>query len=204
MACFFEPTNIIQSHSVPKFTLTLYIIFSVLITSSCKMPEEKKEAVHVVEVKSDQQFADRELQKEADFIAQAISENLMEVQLGQVAQQNGSSPKVKEFGQSMITDHTKSRDALAEIAAKRGIIFPDKPSDKDQNDIDNLRRMTGEAFDQAYIKFMLEEHVEESARIHEHVIEGKYPETKAFANGQLEVIQQHLQLAKAIQGTVKE
>jgi putative membrane protein len=168
------------------------------------LSEEKKKPLPVVEVRSNQQFADKELQKEADFIAQAISEHMMEVLLGEVAQQNGSSPKVKEFGQSMITDHTKSRDALAEIAAKRSIIITNKPSDKDQNDIDNLKRISGEAFDRAYISFMLEEHEEESVRLQEHMAEGKYPETKAFAKGQMEVIQQHLQSAKAIQATVKD
>jgi putative membrane protein len=44
-----------------------------------------------------------------------------EVKLGQLAQQNGSSDAVKEFGKRMETDHSKANDQLKDIASKNNI-----------------------------------------------------------------------------------
>jgi putative membrane protein len=41
------------------------------------------------------------------FVDEAARGGMMEVELGQLAQKNGSSGEVKQFGQQMVTDHTR-------------------------------------------------------------------------------------------------
>ena len=53
--------------------------------------------------------------------AGAASGGMGEVKLGQLAQQNGSSDAVKEFGKRMETDHSKANDQLKDIASKNSI-----------------------------------------------------------------------------------
>ncbi|HLH08429.1 MAG TPA: DUF4142 domain-containing protein [Terriglobales bacterium] len=46
------------------------------------------------------------------FVTKAAEGGLAEVELGQLAQQKAESQQVKDFGQRMVTDHTKANDQL--------------------------------------------------------------------------------------------
>jgi len=43
---------------------------------------------------------------------------MAEVKLGELAQQKGTSDKVKDFGQKMVTDHSKAGDDLKQVAQR--------------------------------------------------------------------------------------
>ena len=59
-----------------------------------------------------------------NFVTTAAEDGHAEVALGKLAQQNGSSPAVKQFGQRMIEDHTKAGNELAAMATKLGMTPP--------------------------------------------------------------------------------
>jgi putative membrane protein len=144
------------------------------------------------------------LREEYEFIIEAASECLMEVQLGQIAQQNGESPKVKEFATNMVTDHTKAQELLKDLGTSKNISLPSVPGEKHNARLKTLSGLRGLAFDREYIAYMIQDHNEDLQNYHKEATEGKDPETKAYAAGQLEILQQHLDLAKTIMNTLKE
>jgi putative membrane protein len=50
-----------------------------------------------------------------NFVHRASNGGLAEVQLGQLAMERAASPEVKQFGQRMVTDHTKANQELATL-----------------------------------------------------------------------------------------
>ena len=44
----------------------------------------------------------------SNFAVEAANGGMMEVELGKVAQENASSPRVKAFGAMMVKDHTEA------------------------------------------------------------------------------------------------
>src|SRR4029450_3766441 len=50
------------------------------------------------------------------FVQQASSGGLAEVRAGQLATERAASAEVKQFGQQMVTDHTKANQELATLA----------------------------------------------------------------------------------------
>src|SRR5215213_7547198 len=95
------------------------------------------------------------------FVMEAAVGGLMEVQAGQLAQQNAQNQRVKDFGGMMVTDHSKANDELKSYAAGHGITLPtDLPADK-QKHIDAMKNMKGAAFDKHYISMMLDDHKED-------------------------------------------
>src|SRR5215211_5864160 len=50
--------------------------------------------------------------KDKDFVLKAAGGGVMEVELGNIAQQNASSQRVKDFGSMMVRDHSKANDEL--------------------------------------------------------------------------------------------
>jgi putative membrane protein len=81
------------------------------------------------------------------FVHMASSGGLAEVQLGQLATERAASPEVKQFGQRMVTDHTKANQELAAIAQKKNMPVAAELDPKHRTMADKLAKLQGAAFD---------------------------------------------------------
>jgi len=133
-----------------------------------------------------------------EFMMKAASGGLAEVQIGQLAQQRGSSPQVKQFGARMVADHTQANNELQQIAEQANVTLPTKPAGKDASAAQKLSGLNGAAFDQAYSQDMLRDHEADVAMFRKEATSGQDPALKAFAQKTVPTLQQHLQLAQAL------
>ena len=92
------------------------------------------------------------------FVREAAGGGLAEVELGQLAQEKGTSEAVKSFGARMVQDHGKAGKELRAIAEDKGIQLPSEPPAKARATKDRLSKLQGEAFDRAYVNEMLKDH----------------------------------------------
>jgi len=138
--------------------------------------------------------------KDHDFIMEAAMGGLMEVELGRVAAQQGTSDAVKQFGQRMVDDHSKANTELMTLAQSKGITLPTALDDKHRNELTKLSAMTGAEFDRAYSKMMLSDHKKDVSEFEKQSTRGADPDLKAFATQTLPTLQEHLQMARALPG----
>jgi len=75
-----------------------------------------------------------------------------QVELGELAQQKGTSDKVKDFGQKMVTHHSKAGDDLKQVAQQQGLNLPEEMSKQDRATYDWLSKLEGKQFDEAYAR----------------------------------------------------
>jgi putative membrane protein len=54
-------------------------------------------------------------QKDSDFVKEASSGGMAEVELDKLAQQKGHSQAVKDFGSHMVTEHSKANDEFKAV-----------------------------------------------------------------------------------------
>ena len=139
--------------------------------------------------------------QDRDFLTEAAMGGLMEVELGHVAAQKGTSDAVKQFGQRMVDDHSKANAELQTLASSKGITLPTALDEKHQKDVTKLSSMSGAEFDRAYSKMMLSDHTKDVAAFEKQSTKGGDPDLKAFASKTLPTLQEHLQLAKALNGS---
>ena len=137
-------------------------------------------------------------QVDRDFAQHAASGGLAEVQTAQLAQQRSSSPQVKLFAQRMITDHTQANNELMQIAQQTSLDLPTQPTGKDAFAAQKLSGLNGTAFDQAYARDEVSDHEQDVALFRKEANSGQDPSLKAFAQKTLPILQQHLQLAQAL------
>lgn len=132
------------------------------------------------------------------FVMEAAIGGLMEVQAGQLAQQNAQSQRVKDFGGMMVTDHSKANDELTSYASGHGITLPTAlPADK-QKHIDAMKNMKGSAFDKHYISMMLDDHQKDVAKFKKESTDANDAQLKTWAGNTLPTLQKHLDSVQAI------
>jgi putative membrane protein len=132
------------------------------------------------------------------FATKAAQGGLAEVELGKLARDKAQSDDVKQFGQKMVDDHSKANDDLKQIAQKNNMTLPTDVSAKDRANIDRLSKLSGAAFDKAYMRDMVADHTKDSAEFHTEANSGSNSELKDFAGKYAPTIDEHLKMAKDI------
>ncbi|MHA6249454.1 DUF4142 domain-containing protein [Pontibacter sp. CAU 1760] len=139
----------------------------------------------------------------SDFMTTAASGGMMEVELGNLAQQKAQRKEVKDFGQMMVTDHTKANSKLKELAQQKNIVLPDSMSQKHMEHVKNLREKSGAEFDKAYMDLMVSDHEEDVELFQDAAENLEDADVKSFAATTVATLQQHLERAKQINEMVK-
>jgi putative membrane protein len=136
------------------------------------------------------------------FAKDAASGGMAEVKLGQLAQEKGSNDAVKNFGQRMVTDHSKADDDLKAAASNANIDLPNQMSAKDQATYDRLSKLSGSAFDRAYARAMVTDHRQDIAQFRKEATNGENASIKNFASQTLPTLQEHLKFAQHMEKAV--
>jgi putative membrane protein len=137
-----------------------------------------------------------------DFTKQAAEGDLAEVRLGQLAQDKGSSDAVKDFGKRMVAEHTKANEQLTSIATERNMEVPRELDKHNQKIYDQLSKLSGDEFDRAYAKDMVNDHRDNMDLFQREASGGQDGILKNFASSSLPTLQDHLKMAKDLQKTV--
>jgi putative membrane protein len=139
---------------------------------------------------------------DSTFVAKAAAGGMEEVALGRLAQEKAASPQVKQFGQRMVTDHSKANKQLAQAAQESGIAIPPNADSKAQKEAAKLADKSGKDFDTAYMKMMLKDHEHDIKEFQKEASSGQAPAVKNTASETVPVLEQHLTMAKQVAGQV--
>jgi putative membrane protein len=141
--------------------------------------------------------------KDEDFIKDAVSGGLMEVELGRYAQQNAKNPRVRNFGAMMVRDHSKANDELKALLTQKNIPVPATMDDKHHDKMTDIQKKTGADFDKDYMKEMVDDHEKDVDKFKKQAENGTDPELKSFAAKTLPVLLMHQDSAKKIHDVLK-
>lgn len=130
------------------------------------------------------------------FLRDAAMGGLEEVELGKLAVEKGGIDAVKQFGQKMVDDHSKANAEVKKVASAENINVPDALDAKHQARIDKLSRLSGAAFDRAYVKDQVKDHEQVVREFQNEARNGSDAAVKEFASRTLPTLQEHLTMAK--------
>ena len=139
---------------------------------------------------------------DSDFVMKAAQGGMEEVELGRMASTQAASADVKQFGQRMVTDHSKANDELKTAAQKGGAMVPTEMSKKQEADKARLAKLNGAEFDKAYMKMMVSDHKEDVAEFEKEAKSGQDADVKAFASKTLPTLKEHLSMAQDVEKRV--
>ena len=187
-----------------KSLLTGALIFSSVLLAACGSNEEKAtDTNEVANEQNDKKFDDTKIENDAEFVVKAVDGGMLEVELGKLALKNAADPKVKEYAQMMIDDHTKANNELMTAAKAKNISVPTSMSDKCQKKYSGLSEKKGKDFDKDYMNAMVDGHQEMLDEMKKEADNGKDAELKKWAADKISTVSHHLDVAKTTKDALK-
>jgi len=138
-----------------------------------------------------------------------VTADNVDIAAGKVAAKKSSNPKVKEFAESMVRDHTSVNKQATDLAKKLNLTPEQSPTSQSlksdgEKTLTKLRGLKGAEFDKAYI--------DNEVAYHEAVIKAlddtlvpnaKNAELKALLETGKPIFTSHLDHAKELQSSLK-
>jgi putative membrane protein len=130
------------------------------------------------------------------FLMKAIQGNYAEIEMGKLAQQNGRSDDVKNFGQTLAEDHLAANQKAFDVAKSMGVTPPNGPNAKQKAESEKMSKVSGAQFDREFATHMVADHRKD---ITEYKKASKNADAAGeYAKAQIDVLQKHLEIAKSL------
>jgi len=143
-----------------------------------------------------QEKAEKKTVPDSKFMTYAARDGLFHVEAGKLAAEKGSTEGVKKFGQHAVEHHSQINEELMKLASSKGVILPKQMSKGQREGLDKVAKLSGPAFDKAYIEMETKDHTKDLSTFQKEAKEGKDPDVKAWAAKTVAAIQEHLDMMR--------
>jgi putative membrane protein len=158
--------------------------------------------------KPDKKEAKKLGEAEQKIISHVHHVNVMEIDVGKLAQRVGTAP-VKKLAEMIVIDHQMSDKALTKLAKENGMAnIPamkptseaEKQAHKDMQDqVTALKKLKGADFDRAYLQMMVKGHEEELAKTDPFIEQSQNSDLDMFLQNRKATLQRHADAAKELE-----
>lgn len=147
----------------------------------------------------------RELQLPTDqkFLVQAIDCTIAEVKFADTAVDRASAPEVKELARKISAEHNQCLKMLMEQASAQKLAVVQGLTPQHKEIATKLAALEGKAFDQEYVRGVIERHEAAIASCKAQVRGGKVEEIKSYCTTALPRLEEHLAAARKVQAMIK-
>jgi len=115
-----------------------------------------------------------------------------EIDMGRIAERHAVSAEARRVARLMVVDHSGELHAVQALAKKLGVTLPDHPSVLERHEISGVAAHSGRAFDRAYARLEVGDHVRDTQTADGELAEGGRSDVKAFAARYRKVYLRHL------------
>ena len=139
-----------------------------------------------------------------------VAANQVDIDAGKLAQSKAQSPEVKEFATRMVTDHTGVNKSATELVQKLHVTPESNPTSESlkqggKENLTALRKLTGKAFDKAYVDHEVAYHQSVLDAVDQTLIpSAQNAELKALLVKVRPAFVDHLQHAKQLQSSLEK
>lgn len=194
-----------------KVEISLKAIFAssllmLALTTSCKKETKEEDTKDVATEQNDDKFDNNDNREDdSEFLVAAAETDLMEIEIGKLAQTKGTNQGVKDFGKMLVDDHTKSANDTKPLAEKLGVSLPTSITDKGKEHYAELNgKEAGKDFDQKFADMMVKGHEEAISKMEKASQEANDAEVKAWAANMVPTLRMHLEHAKTLKDQVNK
>jgi len=133
-----------------------------------------------------------------NFVEQVSIEGRAELVYAKLALRHAVRPETRAFAQRMINDHMATNSELRVLAEGKNIVLPSELDQAHKTIHQELARLKGEAFDNAYTEQQLRAHVLVTNMFRQAAQQAEDKQIKTWATHRLPQFEQHLRMAREL------
>ncbi len=130
------------------------------------------------------------------FMVTAARTDMTLAHEGRMAEDQAARADIKDFGKTLVQDHSTAYWQLSELAAKTGVTIPKGINIGHDRAIEQLVHLKGARFDRQFTTDEIAADRQLLAAFRREAKDGRDADVKAFASKMIPVLQKHLQLAE--------
>lgn len=134
--------------------------------------------------------------RDRNFMIQAAQGGMAEVQMGQLALKKTNNPRVRDFAQMMVKDHSELNSKLTPMATQLGVSLPTRMTSADAGAMSRLSRQSGSTFDRNYMASQKSAHTKALALFQDAGSQADNVNLRNFFAQNAETIAAHLEMLK--------
>lgn len=137
---------------------------------------------------------------DAEFLRQTAETGRLEIEASKLAYQYSRSPQVREFAETMVSEHTPIERELNALATGKGVSLPTElPGDR-QASLSQWQDLAPHELDSRYVEeIAIDAHEDAVDRFKKAAEDASDPDVKAFAAKTLPHLQRHLARGEQLQ-----
>jgi putative membrane protein len=135
------------------------------------------------------------------WLKTSIQGDLFEIRGGKIALRKSNRSDVRSFAKTLIADHGKSLQDATDVAHKLGIDVPSEPTDPQKWQLGVVSGLSGRNFVEGYSSLEVADHKLDIEEAQDEVDHGSNADVVKLAQDDLPVLQKHLGMAEAIEGS---
>jgi len=133
-----------------------------------------------------------------EFLRHAMQGDNSEIMLGGLAADRARSPAVRDFGQTLVSDHQQARNEVREVGRRFGV-WPNRASSPQARDERNkLMDLRGREFDREFVRYMIDDHRNDIREFRDEARED-HGAVSDLAQRQIPTMRKHLRMAIALE-----
>lgn len=132
----------------------------------------------------------------ADVLGHLHEANQKEIQAGEIAQKDGRSKAVKEYGKMLVKDHTAADKEVTDLAQSENVNLQSSTPAPGPNDMGTMA--SGRDFDKMFAQEMLDDHRKAIAAVTEALNNTADPQLRKLLAALLPALQRHEAAAEKI------
>jgi len=181
------------------------ILLLALAIMSCKNENKPADTKEVAEEENERKFDDtKNKEDDSQYLVEAATTDLKEIEIGKLAQQKSSDPDIKAFGKMLEEDHMKSSADVQKLAQLKNISLPAALTEDGQKMYKELDEKTGLDFDKKFADMMVDGHQKAIDKMTKAAEEASDEEIRVWASNKLPTLTAHLEHAKSLKEKIKD
>lgn len=138
-----------------------------------------------------------------DFVSKAISFNRFEIALSSQALERSTNDEVKQFAQTVVSEHSRTLEELEQAASAKKLILPDAMEENHASILKSLGGLSGDDFNSAFKDVIVKSHQDVITLFELSAGENGLtdPELRTWAGEKVQMLKSHLEKAKVLNVT---
>ncbi len=132
------------------------------------------------------------------FLKMAAVTDMTEAHLGQMAEGKAAHSGIKDFGETLVKDHTKAYQELTALDSKLGQTIPKGIDVRRHKAVERLAALKSKRFDGQFLREEVQDHERVLAAFRREARQGQDSDVKAYANQALPIMEEHLREAEKL------